>query len=778
MGLSIGIASCLLILIWIQNEVSYDKFHANYDNIYKVMSYGEKYMIEGFDGSPGVLGPVIKDEVPEIINVVRINEIYGGVELKYENHIYSEKKGLFVDSTFFDVFTFPFISGNKESALANPFNIVFTEKMAKKYFGDEDPIGKTVIYQEASFTVSGVLKDPPDNSHLKFDFLVSINLYHAIGGNFYWGMFMTTTFLQMQDNFNIEKINDRLTEIAVNNNCPQVVSDGVVFRLHPLSGIHLDNLHAKNHYYTDIGNKKVVYIFSAIALIILIIACINYINLSTARSEKRSMEVGIRKVSGAKKHQLINQFLGESFLVSFIALDLAILLAEIFLPLFNNLTQKTLTLSIFGSSTTILGLIALLILTALLAGGYPAGFLSSYKVLNVLKGKLGSHSGRGLYWIRRFLVIFQFLISIILISTTSIVYKQLNYMKNRDPGFNMENIIQVPLKGNIAEKYDLVKQQLLQNPSISYVSAMDAPWYEGSNRCSGCFSWEGKDPEFQLDLLFPLVNYDLFEMMEIKISEGRLFSKDYETDSNQAFILNEEAVKKMGIKNPVGKKCVLSGINNEPISGEIIGVIKNINYSSLHKEIDPQAFRVLNDPSSFSNSTMLVKYNEGNYNEVISLIRNIWDEINPELDFDPVNLKDSYISLYKTEHNLGNILIYFTILAMFISCLGLFGLASFMAERRTKEIGIRKVNGASIKSIILLLSKDFSKWILLSFIIACPLVWIVMSKWLQSFEYKTDMTWWIFVGSGLISLFVALITVSYQSIKMANSNPAESLRYE
>ncbi|MFC2097751.1 ABC transporter permease [Bacteroidota bacterium] len=780
LGLSIGIASSILILLWVQNELSYDKFHKGHKNIYKIISYGQRYMIEGYDGGPGQLGPAIKDEIPEIKNIVRINQIFGGAEFKYDNHIYIENNGIIVDSTFFDVFTFPFVSGNKESALSEPYNIVITKKMALKYFGQEEALGKIINYGDNALTVTGVIQNPPDNSHIKFDFLVPTDLYLAIGGKFYWGMFMTTTFMSLTDNINEQKLNNQITEIAKNNNCPQVVSDGIVFRICPLTDIHLGNIKATDHYYTDVGSKKVVYIFSAIAFFILLIACINYINLSTARSEKRSKEVGIRKVVGARRPQLVGQFLGESLLISFIALDLAILLVEIFLPMFNNLTGKHLNMNIFGDPQTILGLVGILVITGLLAGSYPAGFLSSFKAVNILRSNLSLKSKKGFSWLRTGLVIFQFSISIILICATSIVYKQLIFMKNRDLGFNKENVIQIPLKGNIGSKYDIVKESLLKNSFISYVSSQDASWYSGSNRCAGCLVWEGKDPEFELDMLFPSVGFDLFEMLEIKLIEGRFFSRDYETDSDKAFILNEEAVKMMNITDPIGKWCKLGGFSDNVISGEIIGVIKNINYSALHKKVEPQAYRILKNPESTSNrGVMLVKFKDGYSAQTLSAINDVWKDINPEMDPDEfTDLNASYENLYASEKNLSKILTYFTLLAVFISCLGLYGLASFMAERRTKEIGVRKVNGASTGSIIILLSRNFSKWVILSFIIACPLVWHFMNKWLQEFDYKTSITWWIFAGAGLLTVLISFITISYQSIKIANSNPADSLRYD
>jgi len=768
-GLAIGMACTLLILLWVKDELSYDRFHEKGKDIYRIMSYGTRYMIEGFDGTPAPLAPAIKEEVPGIVNYARFSDVPKLV-FKYGDKIFYETRGLIADPTVFEIFTFPFVQGDPKTALSEPLDIVITETMANKYFGSENPVGKTMEVEGMSAAVRGVIQDIPHNSHIQFDFLSSYEFIEEITGyGTSWGSFNFVTYLQLEANRDIKEIGENITAVAAKNNCPQV-KDGVEFRLQPLAEIHLDSRAAYRNY-SDIGDRKYVYVFSIIALFILFIACVNFMNLSTARSTTRAKEVGMRKTVGASRRQLIMQFFGESLFLTSIACVFALILVTFLLPAFNQITGKQLKLDLIDVQLVI-GLIIIVLLTAVTAGSYPAIYLSSFRPVKVLKGVFISDGKSQTF--RRVLVVTQFSLSIALLIGTSVAYNQLHFLRHSNLGFNKENIVYVPIKENIGKRYDAFKAELLNDSNILSVAAQ---YYlfaeEGAFRSTG-YDWEGREEGQEVDIILNLVDYDFIPMLDLELLEGRNFSKEYSTDVSQAYILNEEAIKEMGIQDPVGKQ-----FSYGKRKGTIIGILKNANFRSLHVEIEPHVFFYLNEVSEATQyGVVLVKIAGNNTEEALAKIQGVWENINPISPFEYHFLDQKYDSLYRKEKKIGTILNTFTLFAILISCLGLFGLASFLTEQRTNEIGIRKVLGASESGIVFLLSKQFTKWVLIANLFAWPAAYFVMSEWLKSFAYRINIGIWAFVLSGMLAVGIALLTVSFQALKAARANPIDSLRYE
>ena len=768
-GLAIGMACTLLILLWVKDELSYDRFHEKGKDIYRIMSYGTRYMIEGFDGTPAPLAPAIKEEVPGIVNYARFSDVPKLV-FKYGDKIFYETRGLIADPTVFEIFTFPFVQGDPKTALSEPLDIVITETMANKYFGSENPVGKTMEVEGMSAAVRGVIQDIPHNSHIQFDFLSSYEFIEEITGyGTSWGSFNFVTYLQLEANRDIKEIGENITAVAAKNNCPQV-KDGVEFRLQPLAEIHLDSRAAYRNY-SDIGDRKYVYVFSIIALFILFIACVNFMNLSTARSTTRAKEVGMRKTVGASRRQLIMQFFGESLFLTSMACFFALIMVIALLPAFNQITGKQLKLDLIDVQLVI-GLIIIVLLTAVTAGSYPAIYLSSFRPVKVLKGVFISDGKSQTF--RRVLVVTQFSLSIALLIGTSVAYNQLHFLRHSNLGFNKENIVYVPIKENIGKRYDAFKAELLNDSNILSVAAQ---YYlfaeEGAFRSTG-YDWEGREEGQEVDIILNLVDYDFIPMLDLELLEGRNFSKEYSTDVSQAYILNEEAIKEMGIQDPVGKQ-----FSYGKRKGTIIGILKNANFRSLHVEIEPHVFFYLNEVSEATQyGVVLVKIAGNNTEEALAKIQGVWENINPISPFEYHFLDQKYDSLYRKEKKIGTILNTFTLFAILISCLGLFGLASFLTEQRTNEIGIRKVLGASESGIVFLLSKQFTKWVLIANLFAWPAAYFVMSEWLKSFAYRINIGIWAFVLSGMLAVGIALLTVSFQALKAARANPIDSLRYE
>lgn len=786
-GLAIGMTCTLLILLWVQDEISFDRFHQNSKDLYRVINYSGSYQSSGA-GTPAPLAPALLEETPEIINYARFAPIPRLV-IRHNQNVFYEDRLVLADPTIFEMFSFPFLKGDPKTALSSTNNIVITEEMAQKYFGDEDPIGKLLMLEggEEGAKVTGVLKNIPHNSHIQFDFLISFELLkeeRLMATK--WGDYNFNTFVQLQTGSYNTALNSKITQIALNHNCPQVKWQNSKFMLQPLTKVHLDanTRPAGVEVFAELGDKRHVYIFTLIAIFILCIACINFMNLSTARSVKRAKEVGLKKVIGAGRLQLIKQFFGESILFTLLAAFIALLLAHMFLPTFNNLSGKALTIH-YLNINFIFGLLIIIILTSLFAGSYPALFLSKFNPVTVLRGQpiipfLSTRNTSGGFSketnFRKILVVIQFSFSIGLIIGTAVVLQQLNYIKNRNLGFDKENIIYIPIRENIGATFETVKNQLLQHPSITGVSATDWMQSRSQHNTTG-YGWEGKDPEFDIKYISHVkVDYDYIPMLNINILDGRNFSKDFPSDAAEAFIINEEAAKAMELESPVGKQFRLYGKR-----GKIVGVMQNAYYSTLHHKINPQVYHVLSDLNrawAYGAILIKIKNKNKNFSETLATINTIWNEVNPNSPFEYHFFDETLESRYQSEIRTSKLFNYFALLAIFISCLGLFGLASHTAEQRTKEIGVRKVLGASIVSIVKLLTKEYAKWVIIANLIAWPVTWYLMNMWLQNFAYRISIDWKTFLISGLIAFVIAFFTVSIQSIRTAAKDPVNSLRYE
>jgi len=760
-GLAIGMACCILILLWVQDETGYDQFHKRRSELYRV--YTEIQYSDGrtnlFAQSYFPLARILKEECPDVVDAVRYAS-KNWLLIKYGDKSFADDDFGFADSSFFNMFTFPFLKGDPKTALSSKFSVVITEEMSHKYFGSEDPIGKTLnVNNQYDVQVTGVIENVPHNSSLRFDFLLPYVLYW--GPNWAesssWGGNPLETYVLLPKNALAEDVARKITDIKEKHDPPSA-AERIRLHLQPQTRIHL---------YARL--IRYVYIFSIIACFVLIIACINFMNLSTAKAGTRANEVGMRKVVGAKKADLIKQFFGESVVLSFIALIGAILIVEIMLPAFNNLSGKSLSLDPSGNITIILGIMGITLFVGILSGSYPALFLSSFQPVKVLKGTFRSGSQRSLF--RKILVVSQFTLSIFLIISTLIIYKQLDYIRNRDLGYDKEHLVFVYMQGNLKAKYESAHSELLRNSNILKVTrSLQLP----SNIAStvSALDWEGKNPDEKVSMNWDIVDFGYFETLKMDMVQGRGFSREFATDASEAYIVNEEAVKLMGMESPVGKR--LSVFRNE---GKIIGVVKNFNFKSLHHEIRP--FVYMMNPSWISAmDCMFIRVAPDNISATLKYIESTCKQINPAYPLRYQFFGEWLERLYRNEQRMGRIVGYFTFLAIAISCLGLFGMASFMTEQRTKEIGIRKVLGAPVSRIILLLSADFTKWVLAANIIAWPLAYFAISKWLENFAYRTNLNMSIFVLSGVLALVTALLTVSYQTLIAALANPVESLRYE
>jgi predicted permease len=684
------------------------------------------------------------------------------VLFKYEDHTFFEDNGRAVDPSFLKMFTYPLVKGDKNTALDSPFSAVLSEDLAEKYFGEDDPIGKVItLNNKYEFTVTGVLKNIPHNTYLQFDFLVPYEILKRTGQTREedFGSNSIYTFVQLANETSAEQVNQQISGF-IKTKVPESRTE---LRLMPFTKLHL---HEFFGYEKGAGAIQYVYIFSVIAFIVLLIACINFMNLSTARSANRAKEVGLRKVVGAMKGHLIRQFYGESVVYAFIALIFAVGIVTLLLPAFSNLASKELSWSVAGIETILLGLLGITLFTGLVAGSYPAMFLSAFQPARVLKGSLFSGSGGSLF--RRVLVVVQFALSILLIIGTAVVYQQQNYIKNKRLGWDKEHLVYIPLRADTRKSYDVLKQELIQNPQVLNVTGTSQlPTHIGSNSAGA--QWEGKNPEFSILIGFNSVDFDFTETLQIEMAEGRSFDNEYTSDQTQSWIVNEEVAKLMNKDSVIGERFNFQGID-----GTIIGVMKNFHYQTLKNEIEPLAILVNPDHLNY----MIIRIPPEEVSASLGFIENTWKRIVPAFPFEYRFMDERYDMMYRTEQRIGTLLRYFAVLAVFVACLGLFGLASFMAEKRTKEIGIRKVLGASVIQVTRLMCKEFFVLVIVANVIAWPVAYLAMRKWLQSYAYRVDLGYFVFVAAMLLALFVAILSVGYQAIRAARANPADSLRYE
>ena len=763
-GLAIGMACCILILLWVQDELSYDRFHRYTDRLGRVVAAVDFAGQRPWAVTEAPLSQALKEEYPEIAQATRI-QLGSQFRVRYGEKQFNETHNIFAEPAFFELFTFPFIRGNPETALNGKRSVVITEKMAQKYFGAEDPLGKTLNFNgKIDFQVTGILQNIPKNSHLQLDFILPFSLLEDLGQDIHnWGNFNFFTYVLLDKNTSFDEASQK---IAGYLGMVNPANTAKLF-LQPMSRIHLYSDFEYDALASNNSDHKYIFIFASIALFVLFIACINFMNLTTARSSSRAKEVAMRKVVGAERKDIIRQFFGESLFFSFIAFSFALALVFLFLPVFNGLSGKQMTMDFTGNIWISAGLMGIALFTGLLSGCYPSLYLSSFQPGNILKRTLSANPKGSVF--RKVLVVVQFSLSIILITGTTVVHKQIDHIRNRKLGFDKENLIYMPLVGRIRTDYETVKTEWLRNTNIVSVTASSNLPSFGRNWATGNLDWEGKNPEETILMQGVDVDYDFFATFGMEIKEGRHFSPEFTADENSSVILNETAVDAMGIQSPVGKRFSIGNWQ-----GTIIGIVQDYNFKSLHNKIEPLILVMVNRQLNY----MFVRIKSQNMSDTIKFLRSQWERYNPQHPFEYAFVDRLLGNMYRNEERVKTLFNYFTFLAILISCLGLFGLAFYLTEQRTKEIGVRKVLGASVPRIVLMLSKDFLKWVLVANIIAWPAAYYFMDKWLQNFAYRANMEIGLFLLSGTLALIIALLTVSYQSIKAATVNPADSLRYE
>ena len=773
-GLAIGIACCILITSYVFHELSYDRYHAKADRIYRLHSdlkiSGDHLRIP--KSSPP-MGKYLVENYPEVLSAVRFR---GPMRLPVRSRekLYYVNRFFFADNSVFEMFDFRLIKGNPQTALKAASTCIITEDTAKKYFSDEEPIGKVLnVNNDWDLTVTGVVKNIPRNSHFGFDMLCSFETYAQENKRDmqYWLSINNYTYILLQEGYDGKLLEQKFPAMVekIIGQMLKYVKGEYLLTLMPLTKIHLHS----NLMQEIAGNSDMtyVYIFSVIALFILAIACINFMNLSTARSANRAREVGLRKVLGANRRKIIVQFLAESVFTSLISLIIGLFLFEMALPLFRSLSGVELRINYTASPWLIPSLIGLAVLVGLAAGSYPAFFLSSFQPVRVLKGIFKSGIGNARF--RSVLVIVQFTISVVLIAGTFIVFNQLNYMKNKRLGFQKEQVVVIPISDeSTLESLRPLRAELSRHNEIVSVAA--ASHVPGETTYFNPYIPEGYSLE-EMQYMGGLdVDHEFIPTMGIEMAAGRNFSADLQTDMEQSCIINETAAKKFGWDKPVGKTIREMTESAKARETTVIGVVKDFHFESLHKQISPLFISY----TAHAINSLCVRITSDNIPKTLAFLGEKISQFDPHRPFEYAFLDDSFDAQYRSEERLGRIFSYFSILAIFIACLGLFGLASFTAEQRTKEIGIRKVLGATVSGIIVLLSKEFTKWVLIANAIAWPLAYYFSNKWLQSFAYRTNITLMTFLFAAIISFLIALLTVSYQALKAATANPVKSLRYE
>lgn len=763
-GLAIGMACCILIMTWVQDELSYDRFHDNAEQIFRVVSEVQAGgTIRPLEGSPSPAGPTLKDSYPEVLNFTRVQSGWKGWYLHYGEKNFSQERLAAVDPSFFEVFKFPFLRGDPQSALKDRYSIVITESLAAKCFGEKDPMGEILQIFTADMKVTGVIKDIPHNSHIQFDYAFPVfNMTEWRESKLdSWRYTQFATYIELKPGTDAKVLEKKILDLAKNYDD----KSRITLALQPIKDIHLHSTQYEGwiNQYSSPGNIIYVYIFSLTAFCVLLIACINFMNLATARYGSRAREVGMRKVIGARRQDLIKQFIGESCLLSILSLAIAVFFVDLMLPTFNQLSGKTLALDFFSGPQIWLTLLAVAFMTGIISGSYPALYLSSFPPTQVLKDIRQQGWSRGNV-LRRILVVLQFAFTIVLILGTMVIYSQLRYINNKDLGYDQNNIIIFANYGQYGRNYETARAELLQNPDVLSVCKGFPPGH--SLRGTTRVDWEGKDPSLEIVIFSDIGDYDFVNTFGVQMAEGRYYSREFSTDEDN-FVINETMAKIMGFDSAVGKRLTYKGK-----TGEIIGVVKDYHGGSLHHPIQPKVIELR------GGFFVCVKYRSGTTAKMLTFLEQKWKKFVKGRPFRHGFVDESIDNYYKTERRIGRIFQYFTILAIFIACLGLFGLASFTAEQRTKEIGIRKVLGASVMGVVTLLSKQFTKWVLIANVIAWPIAYIIIRRWLQGFAYRIELGWELFVAASVLALVIALLTVSYQAIRAATANPVDSLRYE
>ena len=763
-GLALGIAAFLLISVWVLHELSFDRFHDNASSIYRVseIRHFPDQIRQNFR-TPGPLSEQLKAHFPEISKSVRV-ALTGERVLRSGSRTFYEDYILTVDEEFFSLFSFPFIEGDRDSALDEPNAIVIAERVAQKYFGSENPIGRVLTLDNRfDFTVTAVMKDIPSNSHLQFDMVVPFDVVEKLGWmTDAWDFSMALTYIQLEESVDYREFERKIAGLVKNYD----EDTNIELCLLPLTKIHLyssyDNPDGR-------GRIQYVYVFSFLGILILIVACINFMNLATARSEDRSKEIGMRKVIGASKTHIIRQFLVEAVFIAFVSLLLSPLLIQLVLPGFNKITGETFALSDFFSFAMVWVVFGVTLFTGVLSGSYPALVLSAFEPVKVLKKR--TISRRAGSRMRKGLVLVQMSISLILIIVSIIIYSQIGYLKNKDLGLDEEHVVTIPLgiaNEENSQIYKRFKNDIIRSAQIENVTAaFTHPTYFGTQARDVVY--EGRKLDEEMPINVTSVDFDFIETLKIEVLEGRSFSQEYGAEKGN-LIINERLATILGNESVLNKTLDIGG----RYKGNIVGVVKDFHMESASNAFIGPLILFLNPRINY----IFVRIRPDDIPSTLERMEQTWLKIAPHLPFTYNFLDDEFDQLYTDVENLGAILRYFTIIAGFIACLGLFALSSFAAGKRTKEIGIRKVLGSSVGSILYLLNKDFFRLILMANLLAWPVSWVLMNNWLQNFPYRVSLSWKAFVFAGLVTFFVALVTVSYQTLKAALANPADSLRYE
>ncbi|QMU26723.1 ABC transporter permease [Adhaeribacter radiodurans] len=768
-GLAVGMACCTLILLYVQDELSFDTHHQQAENIYRLtVEIENNGTLEKAPVTSPPIAPQLQADFPEVKKVVRLKNPSRSLIRHGEIRSY-EEGGLFADSTLFAVFTFPLTAGNPKTALAEPNSIVLSQELAIKYFGNTNPLGQVLELAMDTIRqvkVTGVLAPVPGNSHIRPTFLLP---FHMVSNNRtnWWG-FAYYSYILVEVNFSVKNFEAKLPGFA-KKYFPEPEGTPLALHVQPLRDVHFASEYGSHlDAPADIKN---VYLFSALAVFIILLACINFMNLATARSQTRSKEVGVRKVIGASRKQLISQFLSESILLAFLSLLLALVLVQLSLPAFNALAGKLIQVNYFTNGGLVASLFALMLLVGLAAGLYPALFLSGYQPVQVLKGPLIT-SLKGAV-LRKGLVVVQFTISIALIVGTVVVYSQMQYIQQKRLGFNKEQLLSIPLSGRVTQaKANNIKNSFLNVPGVISGTATTAipgnrGWWQTDIKPTGESKQSIIGHVFQSD-------FDYLKTMGMELAAGRDLSRNFATDTTKSVLLNEAAIKAFGwtsATEAIGKKI---DFNNSGNLRSVVGVVKDFNFKTLRSKVEPAIFIIAREPVYY----LVLRLQPQQVPATLAALSQKWNTHDNQHPFEFSFVDENLNNLYQSEMRFGKIVGVFSGLAIFIACLGLFGLASFTTEQRTKEIGIRKVLGASLANIVSLLSKDFLKLVLLANVLAWPLSWWAMQQWLQDFEYRTPISWWIFALTGALALFIALLTVSFQTVKAAIANPVKSLRSE
>ncbi|MCQ6956889.1 ABC transporter permease [Mucilaginibacter aquariorum] len=787
LGLALGLATCLLIVFYVVDELSYDRYNTKANRIYRVnedLKLGENNVQYAVAMPP--LAKTLKVEYPYIEDATRIKNA-GTTHVKKGNINIVENRVGFVDASIFNVFTLPMISGEPKTALLEPNTVVLTESTAKKYFNTTDAVGKTIVFNEKeNFKVTGVIKDVPKQSHFNFDFFVSLESFPDSRSN-EWLRSDYNTYVLLKDAKDHTKLEASFPAFLQKFSGSQMQSElGMSISQFEKSGSHfrlnltaLTDIHLKSNRSGELGpnsTTQYVYIFSAIALFILLIACVNFMNLSTARSSNRAREVGVRKVLGSSRKYLILQFLAESILVTFVATVIAMIAAAAVLPLFNQLSGKEIVLTVESLKWLVPSLLFIILVIGSLAGSYPAFFLSAFQPIDVLKGKLSAGFKGG--DLRSFLVVFQFFVSILLIIGTLVIYNQLNYIQTKNLGYNRNQVLVVQNSSELKDQAKVFKQELAELPGVKSATMTGFLPTNGWRNTRIYF----KDASFdQKKSLFPQsweVDADYIPTMDMKMAAGRNFSKEMMTDSS-AVILNEAAAKFLGFSDPINKTIYQSSGGDRKGSApnvkecHIIGVVKNFHFNSLREKIEPVVMTLGQNSGALG-----IRVSTTNITALMGQIKDKWNSLSPGVQINYSFMDQDFDASYRTEQRIGTIFVIFTSLAIIIACLGLFGLAAYAAEQRTKEIGIRKVLGADVSVIVGMLSKDFIKLVCIAIVLASPIAWYGMNKWLQDFAYRITIQWWVIAVAGAGALVIAFVTISFQSVKAALANPVDSLKNE